>query len=100
KATGLFAKTGVYDVFFNFKVPDTIIVKSINAQVGENEAKIAAEITGDNCDIVFNYHYILEGLLNIPQDKMEINLTSSENPAILKPQGSEDYLYLIMPIRQ
>jgi len=100
KAAGLFAKTGVYDVLFSFKSPDKIIVKSTNSQVGENEAQIAAEINGNDCEIVFNYHYVLEGLLNIPQDKIQIDLTSSENPAILKSAGSEDYLYLIMPIRQ
>ena len=100
KAAGLFAKIGVFDVIFEFKSPDKIIIKSTNTQIGENEAEIKAEIKGNNCKIVFNYHYILEGLLNIPQDKVVLELTSGENPAILKPQGKDDYLYLIMPIRQ
>lgn len=100
KASSLFAKTGVYDINFEFKKPNQIIIRSANAQVGENEAKIKAEVKGEDNNIVFNYHYVLEGLQNIPQDKVVLEMTTPANPAVLKPQGKNSYLYLIMPIRQ
>ncbi len=100
KAASLFSKTGIFDVTLEFKSPDKIIIKSVNAQLGENEARLKAKVVGEDNNIVFNYHYILEGLINIPQEKVVLELTTSANPAILKPEGSQDYLYLIMPIRQ
>lgn len=100
KAASLFAKIGIYDVTLEFKTPDQVMIKSANAQLGENQAIIKAKVSGENNNIVFNYHYILEGLLNIPQEKIILEMTTSANPAVLKPEGSTDYLYLIMPIRQ
>ncbi len=100
KAASLFAKTGIYDVTLEFKAPDKVIIKSANQQLGENQAVVACEVKGENNNIVFNYHYILEGLLNIPEEKVVLEITSPSNPAVLKPAGKADYLYLIMPIRQ
>lgn len=100
KAAGLFSKTGIFDVNFEFKAPDKIIIKSANTQLGENTAEIKADIKGEDNNIVFNYHYILEGLTNIPQEKIVMELTNANNPAVIKPEGEEDYLYLIMSIRQ
>lgn len=100
RATGLFSKTGIYDVGFDFVTPDKIIIKSTNNQVGENEAVIKADVAGDSEKIIFNYHYILEGLVNMAGEKMVFEITTGENPAILRAEDKDDYLYLIMPIRQ
>jgi len=100
KASALFSKTGIFDVSFEFNPPDKIIVKSANTQLGESVAEVRGDIQGDNNNIVFNYHYILEGLNNIPQGKVNIELTNPNNPAVIKAEGDETYLYLIMSIRQ
>ncbi len=100
KATSLFSKTGIFDVTFEFKEQNKIIIKSANTQLGESTAEIKTEMEGVENVIVFNYHYILDGLINIPQEKVLLELTNSANPAVLKPVGKDDYLYLIMPIRQ
>ena len=86
KASSLFSKTGIFDISFEFKTSGEIIIKSANSQLGENTVKIKAEISGEDNKIVFNYHYILEGLLNIPQEKIVLELTNSNNPAVLKRQ--------------
>jgi DNA polymerase-3 subunit beta len=100
KAASVFSKIGIYDVTLNFDKSGKISIKSANTQIGENLANINAEVSGENNEIVFNYHYFLEGLSNLSQDKININLINSDSPALLKEVGNEDYLYLIMPIRQ
>ncbi len=57
-------------------------------------------MSGESNEIVFNYHYFLEGLSNLSQDKIDMSLINSDSPALLKEAGNDDYLYLIMPIRQ
>ncbi len=49
---------------------------------------------------IFNYKYLLDGLQNINQKKITIEANSSDMPVILRPENSNDYLYLIMPIRR
>jgi DNA polymerase-3 subunit beta len=100
KASALFSKTGIFDVNFEFKAPDKIILKSSNTQLGENTAEISAEVKGDDNNIVFNYHYILDGLNNIPGQNLILELTNANNPAVLRSEGEDDYLYLVMSIRQ
>ncbi len=100
KAAGLFSKIGIFDINFEFKTPNKIIIKSSNNQLGENTAEIKGKVSGENNQIVFNYHYVLEGLSAISQDNVIMELTGPENPAVIKPENKEDYLYLIMSIRQ
>ncbi|HPA25232.1 MAG TPA: DNA polymerase III subunit beta [bacterium] len=100
KAASVFTKIGINDVMFEFKKPASVIIKAVNNQLGENQAVINGEINGDDNNITFNYHYILEGLANLKEEKFVLEISNANNPAILKPLEKKDYLYLIMPIRQ
>jgi len=100
KATSLFSKVGIYDVSFEFKNSGTMIMKSANNQVGENKAEIKAKVEGEDNQILFNFHYVLDGLNTVLGDDVFLELTNATNPAVLKSEGDESYLYLIMSIRQ
>lgn len=100
KASSIFTKVGINDVIFNFKKPNSVIIKAANNQLGENQAIIEGEISGEDNNIIFNYHYILEGLANLKEDKFVLEISNANNPAVLRPLEKKDYLYLIMPIRQ
>ena len=100
KAASLFVKTGIYDVIFEFKNPDKMFIKAANSQLGENQAIIDCEIEGEENNIVFNYHYILDGLLNLTNEKVILEMSNPNSPAVLKIDKKDDYLYLMMPIRQ
>lgn len=100
KAASLFVKTGIYDVMFEFKKPNKMVIKAANSQLGENQAIIDCEITGEENNIVFNYHYILDGLLNLANEKAVLEMSNPNSPAVLKSDKKDDYLYLMMPIRQ
>ena len=101
KTASLFSKTGVNDVLLEFSKKDNgIVVSSTNVQLGENRAVLQVEIEGENNSVVFNYKYLLDGLQNIPEKKIVLEVVSSDTPVVLRPQQSMDYLYLIMPIRK
>jgi DNA polymerase III sliding clamp (beta) subunit (PCNA family) len=42
----------------------------------------------------------LEGLGNFSSDEVELFANNEKNPGLFRPKGREDYLYLVMPIRQ
>ena len=66
--------------------------------MGENTTTINTEQKGDNNEIVFNYHYVLDGLNNIASDKVEVGINSNALPGVFRPVGDDSYVYIIMPI--
>ena len=62
--------------------------------------ELNSEIEGDNNEIIINYRYFLDGLNNISSDMVKLDLVNSGTPCVLRPEKSDDYLYIVMPIRQ
>ncbi|MDO8436474.1 MAG: DNA polymerase III subunit beta [bacterium] len=77
---------------------------SQNPELGEHQSFLTGKIEGAACEISFNHKFLLDGLLNISpsQEKNSeviLELVNSEKPGVIKPQGDDSYLYLIMPIK-
>ncbi|MFA4942129.1 MAG: DNA polymerase III subunit beta [Patescibacteria group bacterium] len=101
KASAIFSKAGVNDVALVFKAEaGQIMISSASSQVGESSVELKSEIEGDDNDIVINYRYFLDGLNNIYSDLVRLDLVNSGTPCILRPEKDDDYLYIVMPIRQ
>jgi DNA polymerase III subunit beta len=64
---------------------------------------LAASLDGQDIDVAFNPHFLLDGLSAIGSDVARLAMTTSTKPAVMtgKPANDEDpdYRYLIMPIR-
>jgi DNA polymerase-3 subunit beta len=99
KTAGLFSKTGVNDIGLTFK-KNKIIIFSSSSQTGENSIELDSEIKGEDNEIFVNYKYLLEGLNNINSNNIIIKTTDNNTPCILKSEEEDNFLYLVMPIRQ
>ncbi|MFC1663121.1 DNA polymerase III subunit beta [Patescibacteria group bacterium] len=101
KAASLFCKPGINDVSIELKSSDKKIeVSASNSQAGESQSTIAANISGKDSSIVFNFRYLLDGLAALNSESAIIELTSSTSPGLLRSAKKDDYVYIIMPIRQ
>ncbi len=101
KTSSLFAKNGIYDIKLDFStVNNEIVVNSSSVQIGENNSKVSAQISGEDSSIILNYRYLIDGLQNIGSEKVEIQIGDSNSPCLIKPAEENSYLYIIMPIRQ
>ncbi|PIT94544.1 DNA polymerase III subunit beta [Candidatus Falkowbacteria bacterium CG10_big_fil_rev_8_21_14_0_10_39_9] len=101
KASAIFSKAGVNDVALDFKSETgKITISSASSQVGESSVELNSEIEGDNNEIIINYRYFLDGLNNISSDIIRLDLVNSGTPCVLRPEKTDDYLYIVMPIRQ
>ena len=78
---------------------EEIEIISTSTDKGENLIKLKAQISGEKQDIVFNYRYLSDGLVNINDEKVILELSGDSSPTLLKPTNSDDYFYLIMPIK-
>ncbi len=101
KAASIFSKTGINDVNLDFPSgKKKIIVSSASGQTGENISEIDAVVDGKDNGIVVNYRYFLDGLNHISNDNVVIELTNGDTPCVLKAENNNEYLYIIMPIKQ
>lgn len=109
KTASLFSRAGIYDVNLELK-EDKIVVFSTNNQMGESKSKVNGKIEGDSNKVVINYRYLLDGLQNIDSTDVIFEMIDAANPCVLRPAESldekkeaiadQDYLYIIMPIKQ
>ncbi len=102
KGASLFCRSGMNDVHCSFSsTGQELRIKAANTQVGEYDASISAQVTGEENDITLNYRYLLDGLSAIKGDMVTLDMTQKNNPIILKSTDAKrQYLHLIMPIKQ
>jgi len=69
------------------------VVESTNNQLGENIAKIEAGVTGEECKIVFNYRYLLDGLGATSADEIILSVNDANSPGLIKSKTEDKYIY-------
>src|SRR4051795_2000761 len=73
-------------------------VSAITQDVGEAHESLPAPYNGDAMEIGFNAEFLRDGLDSVDSDSIKFKLISPLRPAVLEGE-SDDYVYLIMPIR-
>jgi len=75
-------------------------VESNNNAVGEYEASFKSDIQGESLSIVFNYHYLLDGIDGYSQEEsLFFGFNSESHPLVIKPVKKENSLYIVMPMK-
>lgn len=101
KTSSIFSKTGINDV--NIDLPankNKIIISSTSSQTGENVVELDAQVEGDDNGVVLNYKFLLDGINNINDESIKMKIVNSNTPCLLGSVKEDDYLYVIMPIKQ
>lgn len=80
-------------------VKNGFLVVSANTEIGNIKNEIEVEMSGDELEIGFNPKYFLDALRVIEEEKTEVCFTSAIGPCIVRSIESDDYKYLILPLR-
>lgn len=101
RAASLFCKPGINDLTLQ-ALPEekSVVFRAANTQLGEHQSTIEAKITGPATDIVFNYRYLLDGVMSLPGESIQIEVNDASAPGVLRSVGHPEAFYLLMPIRQ
>ena len=75
-----------------------LTISAITQDVGEARESLPAPYAGDVLEIGFNAEFLRDGIESVEGDTLRLKLISPLRPAVLQGE-SEDYTYLIMPIR-
>jgi len=82
-----------------FKIEsDRLEIMSI-AEAGMFNDEIDIEMEGNQLEISFNPRYLIEAIKSIDIDKVSLQFTTPLSPCTVKGMDTEDYKYLILPLR-
>lgn len=78
-------------------MPGQLTVSARADEIGDNEGKIDAEVSGDASKIAFNSRY-LQDVLNVLSGKIALQMTSPSSQGVFRPVGETDYVHVVMPM--
>jgi DNA polymerase-3 subunit beta len=78
--------------------PGELTVSAQTQEVGEGRESLPCDFRGEPLEIGFNPGFLREGVESIPGDTVVLKLITPLRPGLLT-GGTDDYWYLIMPIR-
>ena len=100
KTASLFTTIGVNAINVEINPEMKLMnISSTSTQKGEHSATIDAEVIGDTNNILLNHRYVLDGLGHM-NGEVSFEMNSPQAPCLFHEKGKDDYLYIVMPIRQ
>ena len=78
---------------------DTLRLTAITQDVGNASEELDAGYEGADLTVAFNPEYLASGVEACTADEITLSTLDSLKPAVVRGVGSDDYLYLLMPVR-
>ncbi|MEO7197701.1 MAG: DNA polymerase III subunit beta [Solirubrobacterales bacterium] len=76
-----------------------VTVAAETPEIGDAAESMPCAFEGEAMEIAFNPQFFIEGIESVETEEVVLRLTSPLRPGLLQPAGSEDFSYLVMPIR-
>ncbi len=99
KAGGIFSQSNNSVKFTFSQEKQLLTVTSESQDLGKSVVDIPSEVSGGSGELILNHRYILDGLSSIETPNVIIKIIDDDSPSIILPEGKNDYLYLVMPIK-
>ena len=76
-----------------------LTVAAETPDIGDASEGMPAPYSGEPMEMAFNPQFFVEGIDSVDSEEISLQVSSPLRPGLLRPVGSEDYSYLVMPIR-
>ncbi len=73
-----------------------VAISKSTPDVGESHEELPCEYGGKDMMIGFNPHYLIDVLKNLEDEIIELEVTDSEKPGVIRTNG---YIYIVLPMR-
>jgi DNA polymerase-3 subunit beta len=73
-----------------------LVVSKSTPDIGESREEVSVDYQGKELAIGFNPGYLIDVLKNLQEDRIELELTDSEKPGVIRVNG---YTYIVLPMR-
>jgi DNA polymerase-3 subunit beta len=78
---------------------DTLQVSANTPDVGNAQEEVPMKFEGQVLDLAVNVRYIFDVLQRLTSDEIQLEMTGSLKPMIIKAVGDDNYKYLLMPVQ-
>ena len=83
-----------------YEISKSKMVVSTNCpEVGELRDELDIEYEGDEIEVGFNPNFILDALKVIEEDRVRVQLKDAQSSGLFMPEGNDNCLYVVMPVR-
>lgn len=79
--------------------PDGLELVAVTQDVGQAQEALDASYNGDELTVAFNPDYLIDGIEVTPGEEITLQTVDPLKPAVMRGADSEDFLYLLMPVR-
>jgi len=81
------------------KIDSTLISMSTVTTLGSASASLPCSLDGNEIEIGFNNRFLAEALRSCETEEVLINLCGSSSPITIVPTDSDNFIYLVLPVR-
>lgn len=78
---------------------DGLELVAVTQDVGTAQEAMDASYSGDELTVAFNPDYLIDGIEVTPGEEITLQTVDPLKPAVMRGADSEDFLYLLMPVR-
>ena len=78
--------------------PGRLTISARAEEVGDNVGEIDAIVEGEATKVAFNSKYLMDVLTILEEEQVALETTSPSSPGVFRPIGTENYLYVVMPM--
>lgn len=89
----------INEVKLKIKDKKVLEVYSSDNALGENNYLVPAKVKGEDCEVAFNWKYLLDGVKAVSGEQVFVGLNGENRPAIINTPGDSLYFYVLMPIK-
>ena len=83
-----------------FNIKDTVLNLQARSEIGNVDENLTISLQGNDLTISFDARFFKE-CLRVTQDEfLKLCFTTSINPCVIKPNEGNEYLFLILPLKQ
>ncbi|PIR66701.1 MAG: DNA polymerase III subunit beta [Parcubacteria group bacterium CG10_big_fil_rev_8_21_14_0_10_36_14] len=101
KSASLFSRSGLNDIKLNIlPTKKSVEVYSTDNQTGEQKTIVSGVVNGKENKIVLNHRYLVDGLSNLGSLEATLETIDENSPCLIRPNGDNNYIYVVMPIKQ
>lgn len=77
----------------------SLVISSNTPEVGNAREEVEVEAEGERIQTAFNAKFLMDALNNIDAGQVVVQLTGPLSPGAVRPVGSEEYTYVLAPVR-
>ena len=83
----------------NIKIENNSMIISSRSELGQGYEKINIEAEGEDIDISFNAKYLADVFKILEAELATMEFSGPLSPCIVRPAESQNFLYLLLPVR-